>query len=201
VRLMYDAADPAAIPAGAPMIAGYEHGWPGWLNPYTDTVTLRPAQAPRILWVDNTGATPLTSDILDVESGAATPAAAAAWLRARRARDWWSALYVSRAGAAALVDAAGDPAAMQYVLWVADWSLDQDQAGQLTGQRIAGAEIVAVQYASPSSNGLPGYDLSVVSDSWFPADASAPAPPQVTLRAVTVTLQVGGQTRQLGLGQ
>jgi hypothetical protein len=81
---------------------------------------------------------------------------------------------------AAALNAAG-PQAMfhRHVrLWLADWSLSRAQAARLLGTRLAGHKIVAVQWASPSSNPdtpLPrssltlrqaNCDLSVTLDYW-----------------------------------
>jgi hypothetical protein len=67
----------------------------------------------------------------------------------------------------------------RYVrLWLADWSLSSAQATALLGTHLDGHKIVAVQWASPSSNPdtpLPrssltlseaNCDLSVTLDSW-----------------------------------
>jgi hypothetical protein len=63
-------------------------------------------------------------------------------------------------------------------LWLADWSLSRAQADNLLGTRLHGHKVVAVQWASPSSNPntpLPrssltlrqaNCDLSVTLDYW-----------------------------------
>lgn len=165
-RLLYDSTVPADIPGGAQMVAGYEHSWPLWLSPYADT-TVVPRRARRIIWIDNNGSSPLASDVLDVESGAATIEGMTRWLDVRAAHGRHGAVYLSRSR----LDAARKAAGTRHVRWwVADWSLTQAEAAALLG-----GGIVAVQYAAPG-HGSPGhYDISVADDEWF-----APAGPHVT---------------------
>lgn len=185
-RTMYDSSDPAKIPDWDHMVAGYQHGWPGWLSP--DFIASHvPAQARRLILIDNTGATPLTADVLDVETGAASIARIPGWLEPKRERGWWSAIYCSASNLPAVRQAA---AGYKCVFWVANWALNEAEAiAQL------GGDIVACQWASPTSNRLPGYDRSVVNDTWFAAPASVPASSAVLDAAHTVA-KLAGQLDQ-----
>jgi hypothetical protein len=122
--------------------------------------------------------------VLDVERGAATPGQVAHWVRTRHAAGKrFSDVYTNRStfpAIAAALDAAG-PGALYHRhvrLWLADWSLSRTQADNLLGTRLHGHKVVAVQWASPSSNPntpLPrssltlrqaNCDLSVTLDYW-----------------------------------
>jgi hypothetical protein len=106
------------------------------------------------------------------------------WVRTRHAAGKrFSDVYANRStfpAVAAALDAAG-PQGMfhRHVrLWLADWSLSRAQAAALLGTYLDGHKIVAVQWASPSSNPdtpLPrssltlkqaNCDLSVTLDYW-----------------------------------
>jgi hypothetical protein len=180
MRTGYDSVTPGAIPAAAnspsAVVFGYTDGnvsewptaaWDGW--PHA-----------RKLRIDATGADPFASDILDVTDGLGN-ALARRWAGERAAKGWTSALYAQRSDEAALrAEVAGIP---HVSYWIADWSLKEAEAAALVH-----GDVVAVQWASPSSNGLAGYDLSVVSDSWFPAAQPAPVPAGPTHEQVTQAL-------------
>lgn len=129
----------------------------------------------------------------DVEGGAGTVQDYIA--AARHRKDTWnipsmiylSASKVNDAHAAIILAGLGG----RYTLWwVADWSLSEEQA-----TRRLGGSVVAVQYASPTSNPgtlLPGTgmtlkeanaDLSVTLDTWHPRALDVPVvtkPPVTT---------------------
>lgn len=159
MRAMYDAADPANIPAWTEAVAGYTHGWPKWQDPWL-LATHQPRRASRLILIDNTGTTPDRADILDVETGAATVSHIRTWVEARHHHSVWSWVYCSQSKLDACRQAA---AGLNCHFWVANWDLDLAQATALIG-----GDIIGVQWASPSSNGLAGYDLSVIADSFFP---------------------------------
>lgn len=179
MRTMYDSTNPAAIPPDAQMVAGYVNGpnsqWPhsGW-DRFPHAVKIR-------IDVGVPTPQPLAADVADLENGnfgtdgspAALAAAGAAWVKTRQARGWWSTLYCD----ANLLPAVRDACRGLHVYyWIANWDLAVPQAAGLIG-----GDVVAVQWASPTSNGLPDYDLSVVSDSWFPPPAP-PVPAPVSLK-------------------
>jgi len=182
-RIMYDSTNPGSIPLNAQMVAGYVNGpksqWPasGW-DRWTGIPKLR---------IDVSGADPFGSDVLDVEQGDASIGGAVEWVKARQARGWWSACYVSEANLATLQLAMGN---LDVEYWVASWTGNYNNALAMIKDRV-----VAVQYVND-----PQYDLSVVNDSWFPSPpaAAAPAPAKTTqaqaLAALSaLTAYVNGQ--------
>ena len=71
---MYDSVTPAQIPSGQP-VATYADG----------SYAVSPSQVSgkQVIWIDTNGSAPTKASVLDVEPGDATPAAAAAWAKAR----------------------------------------------------------------------------------------------------------------------
>lgn len=182
-RTGYDSANPDTIPASANdpnvVVFGYSNGpqsqWPasGWE---------RFPKARKIRY-DTLGTNPYGADIGDLEPGnfgtapddtpavwAELCAKGADWVRLRAARKWWSALYIEDAHLPELQAACkGLPVAYG----IANWNLNEAEAAARLG-----GDIVFVQWASPSSNNLPGYDLSAVRNDWFPP--VVPAKPQLS---------------------
>ena len=178
MRTGYDAVNPAHIPAAAnspsAVVFGYVNG----------TVSEWPAAAwsrwphARKLRIDALGTVPHGSDILDVTDGVGN-GKAKTWAAARSAMGWTSCLYAQSSDLAALrAEVAGIP---HVSYWLANWSLHEAEAAALVH-----GDVVAVQWASPSSNGLAGYDVSVVSEAWFPAAVAKPAPAPVVTQAAAV---------------
>jgi len=202
---MYDSVNPSAIPPAAQVVAGYVNGpvsqWPasGWDRfPHAVRIRIDVGRPPA----------PLTADVADVEDSDYTPRTFVdEFVVPRHARDWWSAGYASVELLAGNLDLFAQ--APQTVYWVADWNLSEAQAIQVLAGRAPtnvpttaawqqviarlDGRIVAVQWASPSSNGLPGYDESVVSDAWFPP----PAPPAWPARALGLAGQAQATVGQL----
>jgi len=179
------------IPARAPKIAGYVTGSGSvpWLNSdwtrFPDSGKVRIDQSPSLsAWAAG------AADIADVENGAGTTGTAVEGALERKAKGWLSFVYVAGsnlAGMQSAMNAAGLAGHVQY--WVADWSLNEaEAASKLTG------DIVAIQYASPTSNPdmpVPGgtqallqanIDVSVTIPSWF-----AFIPPKPVSTGVVVT--------------
>lgn len=185
----------ASIPPGTQKVAGYVTGTPDikWVQADWDLFPraghVRIDQSPGL-------GVPAGSDVKDIEAGAATIADGVEWVKARHAKGWYSTLYFSRSMLSevkAALAAASLPA-NRIGFWVADWSLDESEATALLGN-----EIVAVQWASPSSNPrtiVPGgtetltqanVDLSVTVPWWY-----APARlPQPAMAGVLVTIPAG----------
>jgi hypothetical protein len=183
-----------SIPASTPKIAGYVTGSDGvcwteadWRKFSGSTVTIDQTPGGDTFAAGH-------ADVFDVEAYAGTLAAAEAdahrrqatvtAVKARQAAGFYSTIYISAANLAALKTAlAGDPDVRlnQVGFWVANWSLSASEAAAQLGN-----EIVAIQWASPTSNPhtlLPGSrltlaeanaDLSVTLASWYPEPA-APA--------------------------
>lgn len=166
---IYDAANPANIPATAGAVAGYDDGpeskWPAdaW-DRFTDAALK--------VHITVTGAV-LTSDVADVENGDLTPESGARWAALKRSvRHERPALYCSLDSwdaCKAAVVAAGLTAA--DVDWcVASWG---PAAGQGTPHLIAGT--VWTQYDHDLA---PGYDVGEADPAWRPSAAIASPPGQ-----------------------
>lgn len=136
------------------------------------------------------GSNPLLGDVLDVENGCWSNSDAARAAKTRQDAKVQVSLYTSRSNVSALVNACEAAGVTGGHLWVADWSMSEVKAQQEVEAASGPWPVVAVQYASPSSNpntNVPGtgktlgemnVDLSVKNAAWL---APAPvAPPVVT---------------------
>jgi hypothetical protein len=140
------------IPTGTRKVAGYATGTADirWRRADWDRFNRRHTGLVRI---DQSfgGRDPLGSDVLDVETGAATPGQVAHWVRTRHAAGKrFSDVYTNRStfpAIAAALNAAGPQATFhRHVrLWLADWSLSRAQAARLLGTRLLATR------SSPSS--------------------------------------------------
>lgn len=123
--------------------------------------------------IDVTGANANTADVLDVETGDATPATANLWVQSwyTLKRTGLPVVYCNRANQAAVVSAVasgGNVLGKTYGIWIAT----------LDGTQVTGTGVVACQYKGASLTGA-NYDESLVYDSsiWLPvAPAPVPAP-------------------------
>jgi hypothetical protein len=175
--VMMDAIHPdaAAIPAATQKVAGYVTGsedilWTAqdW-DRFPKAGHVRIDQSPELaLWADG------GADVADMESGAASMETVLTQAKVREARGWWSFVYVNQGSLAPLESAASEAGLSKLQVWIADWDLSEaEAAARLTGN------VVAVQWASPSSNPhtiVPGgtqtlleanIDLSVTVPGWF----------------------------------
>jgi hypothetical protein len=160
---MYDACDYLNIPTVTPptIVAGYIDGGCKW-----------PAEA----WHHFPGAyvvqiatSPLTlaGEVLDVETGAATPAEAPAWCAARRAAGLAGpVVYVELSKWATTQNEFTVQSIPQPYWWVATWNNKPEV--------IPGS--IATQYKGPLA---PGYDTSVVLPTFRWADPTTPTPPTI----------------------
>jgi hypothetical protein len=146
---------------------------------------------------------PLTADILDVETGAASDAEAVRWALGKLAAQEIAVIYVDAANADDLTQSLAEEGVSVWntYLWLADWSLSLAEAEAKLGTYINGYEIVMVQWASPSSNprtylpgtnyqlqdagcdlsvavAFPAWDATAAGTSPSPVPAPAPAPAQ-----------------------
>lgn len=184
------------IPADASAVAGYVTGTPDIQWTAVDfarfsserTGIVRIDQSPSL-----SALAAMRADVGDIETGAATIPAFVAAARERALKGHQTFAYVTQAGASALADALGDLQPMVQ-LWLANWNLSEAGAASLVGAFVGKCRIVAVQFASPSSNPhtiLPGSnlslaqadcDLSVKLASWF-----GPVSPPVVTPGVVVS--------------
>jgi hypothetical protein len=175
--VMIDATHSSAgnVPVSTSKVAGYVTGtgnieWtPSDWARFPSSGHVRIDQSPALAaWASG------AADVADVESGAATVASAIAVGLERQKNGWWSFVYVAEGNVGALTSAAAAAGLSKLQVWLANWNLDEaEAAAALSG------DVVAVQYASPSSNPstvVPGgtqtlaeanVDLSVTVPSWF----------------------------------
>jgi hypothetical protein len=163
-RIMRDSTTAADIPlAGTQLAAGYVNGRFVW----SPADWARFPGIPHVR-IDVTGADPAGADVLDTETGDASPATANTWLRAKIARgDHMPVIYCNRSTQPLVEQATGNLIhGRDYWFWIA--TLDGTQRlPDMTG-------VVAVQYAGQAQTGA-HYDQSIVyDDAWMP---SAPPPP------------------------
>lgn len=147
LRTMYDSTNANDIPLTAEMVAGYVDGLYIWSD--ADWARFPNAVKVRISVFGN------DADVLDVESGAATPGMAPDWANRQRARGAEPIVYVnlSNVGAVrAAFEGTGEP---QPLYWLASYD----------NNPTIPAGYIAKQYANePLSGGH--FDLSVVADTW-----------------------------------
>lgn len=154
LRAMFDSTNPADIPAGPEMVAGYIDGLYRWPDAAWDTF---PGSVKvRIAINVNTR----DGHVGDVEWGDMTNEQAPVWCHNRRADGCaHPTIYTSANNVPALLaafDAVGEP---YPLLWVAHYGAEP------IIPTIAGATVVALQYANEAITGG-HYDLSVVAPHW-----------------------------------
>lgn len=143
---MYDSTNPANIPAEAPMVAGYDNGpqsqWPaeGWDRWPASTVK-----------VHITISADADGDVLDVETGDASPADAPGWATRQRDRGAWPVVYMNRATWPAVQDAFSAAGVDAPGWWLAD----------PTGLEHLESGTIATQWAWDGP-----YDRSAVDEAW-----------------------------------
>jgi hypothetical protein len=123
------------------------------------------------------------ADVADVEAGAGTNAAFASGCKKRLDEANISSTgYCNSENVDDMVAALQDAEIPldRVNLWLANWNLDEEEATALIGTKVAGLYVVAVQWASPSSNPntpVPdgvgdllnsNLDLSVAQRNWIP---------------------------------
>jgi len=167
-RVMYDgvSALAAGIAAIRPqMVAGYVNGAYAWdagdwaLFPHADHVTI------------SVNASANVGDVLDVESGDATPGQVAEWIRMRKAAGVFRpTVYCSRDTIPAVRAGSGAYIlGVDYDIWVGDWTGAAHQV-------IAPPPGAAVACAATQYESTPHWDVSEVYDDGWP-HRTPPAPP------------------------
>ena len=187
-RLGRDSTTLADIPvAGTQLVMVYANGLYRVL--LQDVVARFGPQVP-VAWIDVNGSD-VYADVLDVETGDATPAGAVVWVKAKLLTKpvYPPVVYCNRATLTPLFNAmgaAGLHVGTHFRLWIA--TLD----GTRTVPDMTG--VTAVQYAGEAQTGH-HYDESIVYDAaWKAAPAPAPKPapvPVPVLDAVLVQLPAG----------
>jgi hypothetical protein len=168
-RIMYDGINSLAAGIhnrfpGTEMVAGYIDGNYAWTqaewNLFPHAVKVQVTVSSSV----NAG------DVIDCETGDATPAEAAAWVRKRRAVGYYRpTIYCSRSVIPAVRQATGNLVlGRDYDIWVADYT---GTPHQVTAPGTPAALCVATQYLNTA-----GYDESTVYDDGWP-HRTAPKPP------------------------
>jgi hypothetical protein len=201
-------ADSANIPTTFEKVAGYPLASGDIL--WTANDFTRFAKESGIVRVSqHIGDDPLEVDAFDIEPGAHTIASFLTAATARQAKGWNSAAYIEASQVGDLVQACRNSRLDKVELWIANWSLNETNAAKLLGTYIGvtdatatlsaspGYQVVAVQWASPTSNPhtvCPGssktlkelnVDLSVALSEWFPAPMSTAPTPEPVAPPVT----------------
>lgn len=193
------------IPQSCQKVAGYVTG--SGSVPWTDAEWALFPHAAHVMINQAPGsAQPFIGVVKDVEAeaGSITDFVNEARIRWEQ-RKWNYCAYIDAADVNALANACRAAGLTDSVqLWVADWRLNQDGATAQLGTTVNGYRIVAVQWASPSSNPdtlVPGssltlkqanIDLSVTEDAWFAPPAPPTPPPVHDTVTAKMTLKVGG---------
>ena len=166
----------AVIPLGTPKVAGYVTGSDGvqWTTADWSKFDLK-----QVVRIDQSpGRGDLQAQVKDVEPGAASNDDALSWGLARKAAGFVPCWYTSRGNLTPLLNTLTAGGLSRGHLWVADWSLDEEEAASQVKAQSGPFPVKAVQWASPTSNPrtlLPGTtltlaeancDLSVADESW-----------------------------------
>jgi hypothetical protein len=172
------------IPVNTPKVAGYNTGSNG--VPWSTADWNRFSNAGKVIMCQDADySTWHSADGGDVEPGAMTVAGFVKGATLRQQFEWNTVAYVDKANVAELVKACKAANLDKVELWIGDWELNQEQAASQLGQTVGGYQIVAIQWASPTSNPhtiVPGgtqtlreanLDLSVTLPAWFAAKADA----------------------------
>lgn len=171
-RTMYDGVDPAQVPPGAPIYAGYDDG--AW-----QSLTALTAAYPTALHVSICVTATGSARVLDVENGDATPAEAPGWAEKERASgNPHPVVYCNETYTWPLVKAAfADQGVAPPLYWVANYVNDPTQVPAIPDGAIG------LQYYDHG-----GYDASVVADYW-PGLDPAPQTAQVATEATQTVPQ------------
>jgi hypothetical protein len=185
-RLMRDSTTLADDPvAGTGIVGAYTNGL---YRVLLQDVVARFGAVP-VAWIDVNGSD-VYADVLDVETGDATPAGAVVWVKAKLLTKpvYPPVIYCNRATLTPLFNAmgaAGLHVVTHFRLWIA--TLDGTKlVPDMTG-------VTAVQYAGEPQTGH-HYDESIVYDGAWKAPAPAPKPapvPAPVLDGVLVQLPAG----------
>lgn len=168
----------------AAMVAGYVNGDYAWTQAEWDLF-------PHAVKVQiSVTASANAGDVLDVESGNATPAQTAGWIKTRKAAGYYRpTIYCSLATVPAVRQGTGAYILGEdYDIWVADWT---GSPHEVTAPGTPTATCSATQYENTAD-----YDASAVyDDGWPHRTASTSTPPKPTkapaepanIKATTVT--------------
>jgi hypothetical protein len=144
VRYMYDGVSPGRLPADAAMVGGYVNGMYAWSAASW-------ARFPKARKVTIAVTAAASANVLDVETGDATPTQAPGWALNERREGHIPTVYCNRSTWPAVRAAFVNQHVTQPQYWIASYS----------SSTVIPAGAVALQYEN-----TPGYDLSIVEDHW-----------------------------------
>lgn len=156
MRTMFDACNPAHIPADAQLVAGYIEGPCAW--PAAAWARFPHAVKVRICTVAATN----DGQVIDVEAGDSSIEQAVGWAVRARMRGQIPTVYCSASNVVAVIDAFAWHQVARPLLWIAHYGVPP----------VLPAGAIALQYANEQP---PGCDSSVVADYW-PGVDPAPQP-------------------------
>ncbi len=148
MEIMYDGVNPENIPATAGVVAGYVDGPYQW---HTDGWDRFPRASHVGICINPAHD---TGEVLDVEPGDSTPEHAVNWVKVRREHGVEPAIYCSKSAWEFVRHAFYEAGIAQPVYWIAEWN---------------GSPALEPGESAHQYRNTPGYDLSVVSDSWVNA--------------------------------
>jgi len=172
MRTMYDSTQPAKVPAGAQLVAGYVDGPYKWSDEDWGRFPGIPHVGICVNPADDLG------DVLDVEQGDATPAHVPAWLQLRRKAGVDPTVYCSASVQGQIAEACRQAGVAQPHYWIALWNrVPSVEPGHVAHQYLSG----------------PSFDTSAVADVWpgvdpEPTPVEIPQPEQEAAAAVVVSL-------------
>lgn len=173
-RTMYDSVTPAAIPSTATMVAGYVDGL--YANVNAMRSRFPKAKLVEIAVSSHTDA----GQVLDVETGDATPTGAVSWVQMRRRAGADPTVYCNSSVWPSVRAAFSAAKVSQPHYWVANWD----------GNPTIPAGAVAKQYKDSKMVGH-NYDVSVVADYWPGVDVPVANPQPPAKNTVDVTTEPG----------
>jgi len=162
-RVMYDSANPSAIPNGALMVAGYVYPSryaAAWLGP--EGFARFPDRPHVHITVAGREPNAELASVVDVESGAFTPRQARAFIRERGFfRPGSATVYVDESNLASVLRACSG---LDYWIWLAWWLGAEPSLAAVQSIQDELAPYKTVRLAAWQHSTTPGYDISSVID-------------------------------------
>jgi hypothetical protein len=148
---MYDSDTPSVIPADARAVAGYVNGYAA--AAWAEAGGFARFPKARQLRIDVNGSRP-DANVLDVETGDATPDQAPGWIKACQAHGTVvPTIYCSQSAMPRIMSLC---AGLHYQIWSAHY----------TGKPAIDAGAVATQYADPNAGSGGHWDVSLIGPSF-----------------------------------
>jgi hypothetical protein len=142
--------DAGNIPTQTEKVGAYITG--SGIVPWNDTQLARFGK--KVVTINQLPANPGDTDamVCDSETGAATIADAVGWGQRRMNAKHRPAFYIQASNLSSLINALVHGGVTTADIWIANWNLTMAEAAKLVQDATGPFPIVAVQFASPSSN-------------------------------------------------